>query len=98
MNATRRGVRRSSISGRQQSRAESLSAICAALDRAGAKYQLDGFCRGSRILIGQMKSGAGVTLTFAHPTKCSTAARYAFLRTSHAALMTLNAPAEKVST
>lgn len=92
--ATKRGVRRSTATGKQKRRNNSLLDIAGALDKAQAKYGLSGHVRGERRMAGFHPSVVGVTMAFRHPTKKATAGRYGFLHTSNAAAAEIFKPRE----
>lgn len=83
--ATKRGVRRSTMAGKQKPAAPSLQTIAQRLEKDDAKFGVDGRPHGSRVLVAVFSHRGAATLDFHHPTKKATRGRYAFLRTNAAA-------------
>lgn len=98
IHATRRGVRRSTASGRQGFGKTSLMSFLQALGEAKRPASLDGYPRGARVAIARMDGPGAVMYTFRHPTKKATSGRYAFLSVAKAIAREREVEVERVRT
>lgn len=77
--ASKRGVRRSTLAGKDKRKLPTLDGIVSELAKAKRPCRLEGRQIGRRVLTQVIEGGGVRSLAFRHPTKKATAGRYAVL-------------------